>query len=94
MEPICADCDHTTRALVKKGKAEPGFPTAGQCWRLGDFNTPLPESFTNPILFQWVELGAVNEAPEVTLNGLVEKKASEHKQLEILAPILIGVRYE
>lgn len=52
MEPICADCDHTTRALVKKGKAEPGFPTAGQCWRLGDFNTPLPESFTNPILFQ------------------------------------------
>ena len=37
----------------------------------------------------------MNEAPEVTHNSLVEKKASEHKQvLEILAPILIGVRYE
>lgn len=94
MEPICAECDYRTRALVRKGKAELGFPIVGQCWRRGDLNTPLPGSFTNPILFQWVELGAVNEAPEVTHNCLVEKKASEQKQLEILALILIGVRCE
>lgn len=61
---------------------------------VGGFSTPsrlhIPP---NPILFRWVELGAVNEAPWLTLTHLVEAQASEQSTAGIPGPVLVGVRY-
>lgn len=68
-------CTVTTRLgpwSKRQGRAR--LPDSGAILEDGDFNTPLAGSFTDPILFQWVELGAVSEAPEVTHDCLVGKK--------------------
>lgn len=44
-----------------------GFPMGVRCQGPGRlFNTLPPEHPPNPILSQWVEVGAVSEAPQVT----------------------------
>lgn len=99
MEPpatkVCYD--HLTRALSRQARQSRASRQGGNARGLGNFPTlSLLSVSPNPILFQWVELGAVNEAPWVTryLTTIwLRNKPLNGEEQEILGLILAGVRY-